>query len=234
MSTRVSPYLYKPGVIIQSATGTYSTSDQSNATLLETSSTSFSGKVISTAYSKIEDAVLSATRPLDVIENEIITVNGQTGLWANKTEVLNWRGELPISEYKINDDQNAEIIRKRNDQVVQYEHEIAARYLRPPTPPPPGEIIVSVEPNVPTAPAPPLIIRQQAPRPETPPPLVLREAPPKLPAPIARKVISIPGKRIPPPPRKVIIERLAPLPVKPQPIIIERYFLTNSCVKIKN
>jgi len=74
-----------------------------------------------------------------------------------------------------------------------------------------------------TAPAPPLIIRQQPARPATPEPLVVREAPPQPPAQVGRKVITISGKRIPPPPRKVVIERLAPLPAKPQSVIIERW-----------
>lgn len=74
-----------------------------------------------------------------------------------------------------------------------------------------------------TPPAPPLIIRQQPPRPPTPEPLVIREAPPQAPGQVGRKVITISGKRLPPPPRKVIIERLAPLPAKPQSVIIERW-----------
>lgn len=74
-----------------------------------------------------------------------------------------------------------------------------------------------------TPPAPPLIIRQQPPRPPTPEPLVIREAPPQPPGQVGRKVITISGKRLPPPPRKVIIERLAPLPAKPQSVIVERW-----------
>ena len=42
---------------------------------------------------------------------------------------------------------------------------MAVRYLKPPAPPAPGEIIIKQEPNKPVAPAPPLIIRQQPPRP---------------------------------------------------------------------
>jgi hypothetical protein len=80
-----------------------------------------------------------------------------------------------------------------------------------------------MEPNYATGPAPPLIIRQQPPRPATPEPLIVREAPPSPPRPVGSKRITISGKRIPPPPRKVVIERLAPLPSKPQNVIIERW-----------
>ena len=100
---------------------------------------------------------------------------------------------------------------------------MAVRYLRPPTPPAPGEIVITQEPNVLTPPAPPLVIRQQPPRPITPEPLVVREAPPPAPQPIGRKLITISGKRLPPPPRKVVIERLAQLPAKPQSVLIERW-----------
>ena len=101
--------------------------------------------------------------------------------------------------------------------------EIAIRYLRPPTPPAPGEILINQECNTLTPPAPPLIIRQQPARPVTPEPLVVREAPPTPPEQVGKKVITISGKRLPPPPRKVVIERLAALPSKPQSVIIERW-----------
>ena len=52
---------------------------------------------------------------------------------------------------------------------------MAIRYLRPPTPPIPGDIIITQEANTLTAPAPPLVIRQQPPRPDTPEPVVIRE-----------------------------------------------------------
>ena len=100
---------------------------------------------------------------------------------------------------------------------------MAIRYLKPETPPVPGEIIITQEPNITHPPAPPLIIRQQPTRPLTPDPLIIREAPPTPPAPVGRQLISIGGKRIPAPPRKVVIERLAKLPAKPQSVLIERW-----------
>lgn len=95
--------------------------------------------------------------------------------------------------------------------------------MRPPTPPPPGDVIINQLPSFYSKPAPPIIIRQQPARPQTPEPLVIREAPPTPPPQIGRKVIVISGKKLPPPPRKVIIERLAPLPPKPQAVIVERW-----------
>ncbi len=86
-----------------------------------------------------------------------------------------------------------------------------------------GEILIAQECNIVTAPAPPLIVRQQPPRARTPQPLVIREAPPRPPAPTCRQVITISGKRLPPPPRKVVLERLAPMPVKPQAVLVERW-----------
>lgn len=172
--------------------------------------------------SEIESAILRSTMPLDLNETEEITVNGERGILLNKNEIVNWRG-IPLSKYAINDDPNPEIIRKQTDQKLTYHQEVAIRYLRPPTPPAPGEIIIQQEGNSFIPPAPPLVIRQQPPRPTTPPPLVVREAPPPPPPPIGRKVITISGKSIPPPPRKVIIERLPPLPTKPQSVIIERW-----------
>jgi hypothetical protein len=71
--------------------------------------------------------------------------------------------------------------------------------------------------------APPIILRQQPPRPETPEPLIIREIPP-IPPPsnIGPKIITISGKKLPPS-RKVVVERLPPLPLKPKSIIIEKW-----------
>lgn len=56
--------------------------------------------------------------------------------------MVNWRGLLPITEYTINQDAQPEVITKRSNQQLVYQQEVAIRYLRPPTPPPPGEIII--------------------------------------------------------------------------------------------
>lgn len=178
----------------------------------------------STEYlSQVELAILRSTKPIEVTETEEITVLGNRGLWTNKAEVMAWKGDLPIDQYLINEDNNPEIINRKISEEVEYVQELAIRYLRPPTPPAPGEIVITQEPNYATGPAPPLVIRQQPARPETPEPLIVREAPPQPPKPVGSKRITISGKRIPPPPRKVVIERLAPLPSKPQNVIIERW-----------
>ena len=139
----------------------------------------------------IETAILRSNVPIDLNETEEITVNGEKGIWANKNEIVNWRGHFPISNYPINDDPNPEIIRKRTEQQLVYHQEVAIRYLRPPTPPAPGEILIQQEGNSFAPPAPPLVIRQQPARPTTPPPLVVREAPPAPPPAVGRKVILV-------------------------------------------
>lgn len=102
---------------------------------------------------------------------------------------------MPIHEYPINEDPNPDLLCKRTNQEIEYVQEFAIRYLRPPTPPAPGDIIINQEPNIATSPAPPLIIRQQPPRPVTPEPLVIRECPPAPPCQIGRKIVTISGKR---------------------------------------
>ena len=137
--------------------------------------------------SEIEQAILRSSDPITINESEEITVNGQRGIWANRAEVVNWRGAIPITQYAINEDSNPELITKRTVQQLEYIQELAIRYLRPPTPPAPGEIIIQQQANTLTPPAPPLIIRQQPARPATPEPLVVREAPPQPPAQVGRK-----------------------------------------------
>jgi hypothetical protein len=177
--------------------------------------------------SQVEQQILQSSVPIDVNGNEEISVEfkGSTerGIWANKSEIVNWQGTIPIEQYVINQDLNPEVITKKTEQALVYIQELAIRYLRPPTPPPPGEIIIKQDGSSNVPPAPPLVIRQIPARACTPEPLVIREAPPQPPPAIGRKVITIGGNRIPPPPRKVIIERLAPLPSKPQSVLVERW-----------
>ncbi len=177
----------------------------------------------SNQMSSVEEAILKSTHPIMFDNSEEIEINGLRGILANKSEILKWKGPIPINQYKINEDPEPEIITKKSKQHIQYVQELAIRYLKPPTPPSPGEIIIKQLPNVVPAPAPPIILRQQPPRPCTPEPLVIREAPPQPPEQVGRKVITISGKKLPPPLRKVVIERLAPLPSKPQSVIIERW-----------
>ena len=198
-------------------------STQSLRTQFLNNQTNYKNNSYQNYLSKVEVSILKSEKPIEIEESEEIEVNGERGIWANKNEVINWRGELPINEYQINKDENPEVLIKNSQQQIEYIQELAIRYLRPPTPPSPGEIIINQMPNELTAPAPPLIIRQQPARAQTPEPLVIREAPPTPPAQVGRKVITISGKRLPPPPRKVIIERLAPLPPKPQAVIVERW-----------
>lgn len=191
-----------------------------------------SGSVVSTSttsgfFSEIEQAILRASNPLEITETEELTVLGQRGIWMNRMEVNGWRGDLSIEQYQIYEDSNPQVINKKVQIQVEYVQELAIRYLRPPTPPTPGEIVITMEANYATGPAPPLIIRQAAARAATPEPLIIREAPPQPPRPVGPKRITITGKRNPPPPRKVVIERLAALPSKPQNIIIERWLPYN-------
>jgi hypothetical protein len=173
----------------------------------------------------VSEKILHSAQPIELLPNdtEEIEVHGQRGVWVNRAEVANWRNELPIECYPINQDPSPEYLFKCTNQQVAYNQEIAIRYLRPPTPPVSGEILILQEPNCQPPPAPPLIMRQQPARPCTPPPLVIRECPPPTPPTLCPKLITIAGKRLPPPPRKVIIERLPVVPPKPRSILIERW-----------
>lgn len=95
--------------------------------------------------SEIEKEILRSTVPIKLSEEDEITVFGERGLWANKLEVLNWKSDLPIEKYQLNEDKNPEIIVKKLKDSIEYIHEIAIRYLKPPSPPSAGEIIISQE-----------------------------------------------------------------------------------------
>lgn len=77
-------------------------------------------------------------------------------------------------DYEINQDPEPQIIKKKTDMKLKYIQNIAVRYLRPPTPPNPGAIIIQeMESQVPPA-APPIIIRQRPVRCATPQPLGIK------------------------------------------------------------
>ena len=170
-----------------------------------------------------ENSILASSNPIEINETELINVSENKGIWVNKNEVNNWKGVIAIEQYRINQDANPEVVKKKIQKGLEYVQEIAIKYLRPPSPPEPGEIFIKQEPNNLTIPAPPLIVRQAPPRLDTPAPIIIREAPPTPPKPSGRKLIKIVGKRLAPPPRKVVIERLPPMPEKPQSVFIERW-----------
>ncbi len=95
--------------------------------------------------SEIEREILRSSVPIRLSETDEISVFGECGIWANKLEVLNWKSDLPIDSYQINEDKNPEIIIKKLKDSIEYIHEIAIRYLKPPSPPSAGEIIINQE-----------------------------------------------------------------------------------------
>lgn len=129
----------------------------------------------------------------------------------------------PFEQYKLNVDDNPVVIRKKPTEKVEYTQNISLKYLKPPKPQKPGDIVIIQEPTVQIQPATPLFIREKPEKPTKPAPVIFRENPPKEPKPLPAKEIKIPGKIIDPPPRQVIIEKLPKLPEMPQDIIIERW-----------
>ena len=179
---------------------------------------------LSSPITESERSILECQDPIEINECEEITVDNFTGLWYNRKEVETWQGDLPISEYKINNDPNPQIITKKIQSDLEYYQELAIRYLRPPTPPTPGDINIIIEQDIITDPAPPIIIRQEPEQPQTPTePIIFREAPPAIPPTPSPIHINIPGKRLSPPPRKVVIERFEQIEKKPKKIFIDRW-----------
>lgn len=114
-------------------------------------------------------------RSLGLTEQELHA----TGLFPSSVNVGR---QLPLDQYKINYDPNPIVIRKQIPmEMPTYKQQVIVRYLRPPTPPSPGPLIIKEVRDPQPEPAPPLVIRTRAPREKTPPPIVIREAPPTMP-----------------------------------------------------
>ena len=132
-----------------------------------------------TSYlSNIEASILRANFPIKTEEPEEFDVVGEKKL--NRKEALNWKVEIPLSKYSLNEDKKPKIIKKKFENKLVYIQELVIRYLRPPTVDP-SEIVIKQEPDYYLTSAPPLVIRQQPKQPKTPEPLVIREEPPKQP-----------------------------------------------------
>lgn len=160
-----------------------------------------------------------------------IEINGIKGTWVNEDESDNWAGDIPLSEYPINVDNDPIIIHKKyEDGELDYSQELNVRYLKPPTPSP-GAIFIDELPSIPAPELPPIILRQKPQSDhQSEKEVYYREMPPRAPKKIEPVTVRIPGKNMPPPPRKVIIEILPKIPTKPQPILLERW-LTPKPVK---
>jgi hypothetical protein len=116
--------------------------------------------------SAIERAVIQAKQPIESQEREQITAGQFTGTLLNRQEIQQFRGPIPLEQYRINDDQNPEVVRKRIEKV-RYQQEVAVRYLNPPQPQKPGDLIIR-EKQSQIPPAPPVVLRQEGDRSQTP------------------------------------------------------------------
>jgi hypothetical protein len=178
------------------------------------------------SVSRLEEAVLSAKTPININEttNYTVRINGIdfTGTWINRDECLNWRGPIPLDQYKISTD-TAQIINKNFIHTHEQVQNVNVKLLKPPPIQPPCDLVIRHEPDIQIPPAPPIIIRQQGAAAVATEPKIYREKPPRAPAPTNSQTIMLPGRTIEPPPRRVIIERMPAAAPLPQDIIIERW-----------
>ena len=132
-----------------------------NSTTIASFSSSDMTRTGAQTESKLEETILNANKPM-LIEEElpVIEFNGVKGYWINKDEVENWRGKLPINQYKINEDRHPKIIKKKLKEKIDQNQFIGINYLRPPTPPRPGDIIIREEPPTQAPPLSPIVKRE--------------------------------------------------------------------------
>jgi hypothetical protein len=74
--------------------------------------------------SYLEEVILNCNEPIEINEIDEITVGNYSGIWANKSEAVDWKGQLPINEYAINQDASPEIINKKTQQKIDYIQEL--------------------------------------------------------------------------------------------------------------
>ena len=93
--------------------------------------------------SSVESAILnSCGEPAATEQAEVITVNSQTGLWANKTEAESFNGPVPLCKYPINSDPCPEVINKIPN-PLECHRDVSVKYLEPGSAPTPGPIVIN-------------------------------------------------------------------------------------------
>lgn len=93
--------------------------------------------------SVVESAILhSHGEPVQTEQADLITVNSQTGIWANKSEADAFTGPVPLSQYPINTDSCPEVINKVPN-CVECHRDVVVKYLEPGKAPEPGPIIIN-------------------------------------------------------------------------------------------
>lgn len=81
----------------------------------------------------------------DAQGNEIFSLNGVRGILVNKRDIDNYRGEIPLSQYRINVDPNPLEIPKTLDEPLKSKQQVTVKFLEPIPPPPSGPIIIQRE-----------------------------------------------------------------------------------------
>jgi hypothetical protein len=93
--------------------------------------------------SSVEQAILNAHgEPAITEQNDLVSVNSQTGLWANKSEADAFSGPVPLSQYPINNDPCPQILNKIPNNI-ECHREVSVKYLEPGQVPEPGPIIIN-------------------------------------------------------------------------------------------
>jgi hypothetical protein len=81
--------------------------------------------------SNVEREILNSTSPIQLNEHDTdeIDVDGERGLWANRSEVQDWSrtSQVPLDDYELNRDPHPQIINKRSSQVINFIQELAVR-----------------------------------------------------------------------------------------------------------
>lgn len=94
-------------------------------------------------HSSVESAILNAHgEPIQTEQSEVITVNYQTGIWANRSEAEAFTGPVPLNQYPINQDASPEVINKIPN-CVECHRDVVVKYLEPGQAPQPGPIIIN-------------------------------------------------------------------------------------------
>jgi hypothetical protein len=68
--------------------------------------------------SQIEQQLLMAKQPLEHLNStELVQAGPFRGTLLNKQEIDQWRGPVPLEQYRLHDDPNPEIVKKRMDKI---------------------------------------------------------------------------------------------------------------------
>ena len=138
---------YHAGESLSSIADEHFQQDESSQCTYKLNEFKFNHYAASDSQSYIEKLILNSNEPLKSNETEKIIVNGQTGIWMNKEESLNWdksaTNNVLTEDIELCEDEKTKVMTDVDQ--AKSERVLTIRYIRPAIPPSKADVPIKIE-----------------------------------------------------------------------------------------